>query len=317
MSSIADDPTSLRAFVTVVDAGGFTAAAGQLSMTPSGVSKLITRLEEQVGVRLLNRTTRSIALTPEGELMASRGRRILAELEELADELSLGRMRPRGLVRLSTGFAFGMHQLLRVLPEFRKRYPDIELTIDITDRIVDLTEEHMDIAVRMGPLKDSSLIARPIAEFRRIICAAPAYLKKHGTPRTPADLRKHQCLTIATAPNLRLWPFAMNGAPETVEVHGAIAATNAEAVLQLAMAGMGIIRLGDLIVGAAIKQGLLVPLLTDTHIDEPMPIHAVYPPGRYRSLRVQAVVDFLVETFGHAPWRDVSRVKRTAPIKKK
>lgn len=293
----------MAAFVRAVERGGFSAAARDLGLTPSAVSKLVTRLEDRLGVRLLNRTTRSLALTPEGEAYFHRAQRILADIAEAEEEVGRNRAQPRGLLRVNVGTAFGMHQLVPALPEFLLRHPEIQVELTITDRLVDLIEEGADLGIRLGNLADSSLVARRICEVERVVCAAPAYLRRHGTPGKPEELRGHNCLSMVNAPALRRWPFEGRGGVEQVEVSGNVGATSADALLALALRGLGIIRLSDVIVGAAIREGRLVPLLEAVHHREALPLHAVYPQGRHRSPRVAAMIDFLVERFASAPWR--------------
>lgn len=299
----ADSTGEMAAFVRSVELGGFSAAARELGLTPSALSKLVTRLEDRLGVRLLNRTTRRLALTPEGEAYFLRCRHILAEIDEAENEVTRFRDRPRGLLRVSVGTAFGMHQLVPALPGFLDRYPEIELELSITDRRVDIVEENMDIAIRYGALADSSLIARRVCDLWRTICASPAYLERHGTPRTPDELQQHNCLYISTMPELRRWPFDTAQGTRIIEVGGKVGSDSAETLLQLAVMGVGIIRLADNIVGAEIARGALVPILTDVHHVEPVPLHIVYPQGRHRSPKVTALVEFLIENFAHAPWR--------------
>ena len=298
-----DTPGEMRAFVRSVELGGFSAAARDLDLTPSALSKLVTRLENRLGVRLMNRTTRKLALTAEGDAYFSSSKRILAEILEAEDEVTRFSNSPKGLLRINTGVAFGLHQLAPALPRFLDRYPDIELDINITDRVIDLMEEGADIAIRSGVLRDSSLAARKICDLQRVICASPGYLKKHGTPRTPQDLSNHNCISISGAPQLRRWPFATKNGIESIEVVGNVSANNAETLLQLAANGVGIIRLADVIVSDGIRAGWLMPILTDVHQREPLPMSAVYLPGKHKSPRVAAFVSFLVETFSSAPWR--------------
>ncbi|HYC38410.1 MAG TPA: LysR family transcriptional regulator [Usitatibacter sp.] len=296
-------PSEMTAFVRAVELGGFSLAARDMGLTPSAISKLVTRLEDRLGVRLLNRTTRKLALTPEGEAYFHRTQRILADIREAEDEVGRFRAQPKGLLRVNVGTAFGMHQLAPALPEFLARHPDLQVELTVTDRVVDLIEEGADIGIRLGTLPDSSLVARKICDLERVVCASPAYLAKHGTPRRPEDLLRHNCLAISYSPTLRRWPFKGGDGVRHLEVSGNVSANTAEALLQLALAGMGVIRLSDAIVGKAIAEGRLVALLPELHQADPLPLHAVYPHGRHRSPRVAAMIDFLVERFGNAPWR--------------
>jgi DNA-binding transcriptional LysR family regulator len=302
-------PSDMTAFVRAVELGGFSTAARDLGLTPSAISKLVTRLEDRLGVRLLNRTTRRLALTPEGEAYFHRSQRILSDIVEAENEVASFRAQPRGLLRVNVGTAFGMHQLSPALPDFLARHPEIRIELTITDRVVDLIEEGADVAIRLGALGDSSLIARKICDLERVVCASPAYLRCHGMPRKPEDLLAHNCLAVDYAPNLRRWPFETKDGVRHVEVNGNVSANNADALLRLALLGVGVIRLSDAIVGEALRDGRLVPLLTEVHHSEPLPLHAVYPQGRHRSPRVAAMVEFLVERFGGAPWRRAARAR--------
>lgn len=300
-------PTDMAAFVRAVELGGFSIAARELGLTPSAISKLVTRLEDRLGVRLLNRTTRRLALTPEGEAYFHRTQRILSDIEEAETEVSRFRAQPKGLLRVNVGTAFGMHQLTPALPDFLARYPEVHVDLSVTDRVVDLIDEGADLGIRLGTLPDSSLVARKICDVERVVCASPAYLRRHGTPKKAADLLRHNCLCITYSPALRRWPFETREGVKHLEVSGNVGANTAESLLQLALLGVGVIRLSDAIVGAAIAEAKLVPLLQDIHHAEPLPLHAVYPQGRHRSPRVAAMIDFLVERFSSAPWRGVRK----------
>ena len=296
-------PGEMAGFVRSVELGGFSAAARELKLTPSALSKMVTRLEDRLGVRLINRTTRKLHLTPEGEAFFVRGQRILAEIEEAEAEVAGFRDRPRGMLRLHSGVAFALHQLAAAIPRFLERYPEIELDVTVTDHVLDLIDAGADLAIRVGTLPDSSLHARKICDLERVICAAPSYLDRHGTPRTPEALAHHNCIWITAMPGLKLWPFDTPAGLQVIEVAGSVAANNAETVLQLAVMGVGVVRLADIIVGEPIQKGELVPILTDSHHVEPLPMHAVYPHGKHRSPKVAAMVGFLIDSFAHTPWR--------------
>ena len=305
-----DSAGEMASFVRAVELGGFSAAARSLGVTPSALSKLVTRLEARLGVRLLNRTTRQLALTPEGEAFFERSKHILEEIGAAEAEVARFRERPSGLLRVNVGTAFGLHQLAPAVPEFLARYPEMKLDITVTDRLVDLIEEGADVAIRTGNLADSTLIARKICDWERLICASPAYLKKHGVPRKPDDLLKHNCIGVGGSPRLSRWPFETKQGTHIVEVSGNVSANNAETLLQLAEAGLGIIRLGEVIVAESLREGRLVRLLADVHQPEPLSLQAVYPQGRHRSPKVAVFVEFLVARFGSMPWRDVPQTKR-------
>ncbi len=304
----------MTAFVRSVDGGGFSAAARELGLTPSALSKLVTRLEDRLGARLLQRTTRRLHLTPEGEAFYVRSRRILADMDEAEAEVVEAGVRPTGLLRLHCGSAFGMHQLAPAVPLFLERHPGVELDIAISDEPLVGLGEGVDLAIRIGPLDESSMVARRICNLERVICAAPSYLERRGTPRTPDDLQQHNCLWITSLPVLRRWPFDTDDGIRVVHIDGNVVANNAETVLQLAMAGVGITRLTDVIVGDAIRRGELIPILSEWHHVEPVPLYATYPSGRNLSPKIRAMVDFLVEQFGSAPWRRVAPPTRSRQL---
>lgn len=293
----------MSAFVSAVEQGGFSAAAREMGLSPSALSKLVTRLEDRLGARLLQRTTRRLQLTPEGEVFFTRAQRILAAIDEAESEVTEANASPRGTLRLHCGSAFGMHQLALAMPRFLARYPDISMDITISDQPPAAMEDRIDLAIRIGPLDESSMVARRICNLQRVICAAPNYLARCGTPQTPDDLQRHNCLWITSLPALRRWPFDTEEGIRVVNVGGNVAANTAETVLQLAIAGVGITRLTDVIVGDAIGRGELVPILGDWHHAEPVPLFATYPSGRHLSPKVKVMVDFLVEEFGNTPWR--------------
>jgi len=304
----------MTAFVRSVDGGGFSAAARELGLTPSALSKLVTRLEDRLGARLLQRTTRRLQLTPEGEAFYVRSRRILADMDEAEAEVVAAGVRPTGLLRLHCGSAFGMHQLAPAIPLFLERHDGVELDITISDEPLVGLGEGVDLAIRIGPLDESSMVARRICNLERVICAAPSYLERCGTPRTPDELQQHNCLWITSLPVLRRWPFDTDDGIRVVHIDGNVVANNAETVLQLAMAGVGITRLTDVIVGDAIGRGELIPILSEWHHVEPVPLYATYPSGRNLSPKIRAMVDFLVEQFGSAPWRRVVEPTRRRPL---
>lgn len=305
-------PADMMVFVRALELGGFSAAARELGLTPSAVSKLVTRLEDRLGVRLVNRTTRKLALTPEGEAYLHRARRIVTDIAEAEAEVAQFRSRPRGVLRVNVGTAFGFHALAPALPEFLRRHPEVEVDLSFTDRIVDLLEESADLGIRTGALADSSLVARKICDLERVIVASPAYLKRHGTPKKPEDLLAHNCLRLSGFPALWHWPFHdAKGAVRTVEVRGNTMTNSAESALQLAELGVGIVRLVDVVAGEPLRAKRLVKVLADSHHVEPVPLHVVWPQGRHRSPKVAAMVEFLVERFASAPWR-TARKPRSA-----
>ena len=293
----------MTALVRAVDSGGFSAAARELGLTPSALSKLIGRLEDRLGVRLLHRTTRRLQLTPEGDAYYQRARLILAAIDEVEAEVSAASGKPRGLLRLHCGSAFGMHQLAPAVPRFLARHPEMALELTIADRPQLAADEAFDLSIRIGTPDEATAVIRRIANLERVICAAPGYLARHGAPRTPDDLQDHNCLWITSLPALRRWPFDTDDGIRVVNIDGNVVANNAETVLLLALAGVGIVRLTDDIAGEAIRRGELVPVLREWHHAEPVPLFASYPSSRHLSPKVRAMVDFLVEEFAGAPWR--------------
>lgn len=285
-------------FVRVVERGGFAAAAEETGLTPSGVSKAITRLEDRLGVRLLQRTTRRLMMTAEGETLLARGRDILAAIEAAESEVMAARGKPKGTIRVSTGTAYAKHRLAPVLPKFRALYPEIDLIVSVADRRVDVIGEQMDVAIRTGPLADSSLVARQLGVARRVIAASPAYLARHGEPQQASDLAGHACLLITGFARLSEWPLMVDGKVTPVAVKPAVTCDNADILAEMAIAGLGIVRLGSFVIDDAIIDGRLKPLLVDSHVSEPVPITALMPPGRQNLPRVRAFIDFLLD---HAP----------------
>jgi DNA-binding transcriptional LysR family regulator len=296
-------PIDLKVFVRVAELQSFSAAARDLRLTPSGVSKAVTRIESRLGVRLLHRTTRSVVLTGEGEGYFEHCRRILREMERAEAELSRHRDAPHGLLRVNCALTFGQHQFVPTVPEFLARYPGVQVELALTDHIVSLMDEGVDLVIRIGTPPESSLVRRKICDFKRVICASPEYLKRHGEPRAPEDLRAHNCLYVTTLNAHRTWPFDTATGPLEMEVTGNCSANNANTVLDLALRGLGIACLADYLTGEQILQGRLVPLLVTSYRAEPVPLYALYPPGRQRSPKIAAMLNFLVEKFSPAPWR--------------
>jgi DNA-binding transcriptional LysR family regulator len=300
----------MAVFARAIERGSFSAAADDLGLTPSAVSKLVTRLEDRLGVRLLHRSTRRLALTQEGEIYLSRARQILADIDDAEAEVARMRGAPRGRLQINCGTAFGLHQLAPALGGFLARYPEIEIDLTVTDRIVDLVAEHADVAIRVGRIADGPLSVRKLADLERVICAAPSYLARRGTPHSPADLVNHDCIVV-TQPGLDRWSFRGRETIEVVEIVPRVTVDDAVAALHLAVEGVGIVRLVDVIVGEPLRQGRLVALLSDTNYVEPLPLSAVYLAGRHRLPKVRVFLEFLGEWCAHAPWRSLG----AAPIK--
>jgi DNA-binding transcriptional LysR family regulator len=289
-------PSDMAAFVRIAELGGLAPAARDLGLTPSAMSKQLARLEARLGVRLLIRTTRRIGLTPEGETYLARARDILSLIEAAEQDVTAARGRPGGPLRVNTGTAFARHRLIPLLPGFFERYPAITLDLSVTDRRVDLVAEQVDVLLRTGPLGDSSLLARRIAGGGRVVCAAPAYLARRGRPASPEDLLAHDCLVLRGLARLTAWPFRTATGLQTLTVHGIATTDSAEALRDMALAGLGIIRVSAFIVARDIAEGRLVPLFEAEHVLEEVPVWAVTAPGRHRLPRVQVFVDFLASS---------------------
>jgi len=297
------DRGEMEAFVRSVELGSFSAAARELRLTPSALSKLVTRLERSLKVKLVYRTTRHISPTPEGELFLARCRRILAEMEDAEMEVGRSRDRPRGRLRMHIGVGVAMHVIVPALPRFFEHNPEVQIDLFIEDRRVDLARENIDISVRPWAPEAGNLVVREIFEFERVLCASPAYLKRHGAPRSPDDLVRHRCMGVSTIPSNRRWLFQTPAGPRAFEVVPGAAVNNADCVYEFALAGMGIARLNEFIVAGALRDGRLVQLLADFHCTEHLKMLAIYPQERHRLPRVRAMLDFIHASFSSRPWR--------------
>jgi len=285
----------MEVFVRVVELGGFSAAARAFHMTPSAVSKLVGRLEARLAARLLNRSTRQVQLTAEGRLFYERSVRVLADLAE-AERGAGANDAPRGRLSVNANVPFGECALLPLVPEFLERYPEITLDIVLTDEVIDLIEHRTDVAVRAGPLKSSSLVARKLGQTRKAIVAAPAYLARRGVPRTPADLADHNCLGFNRTRTLNGWPVLENGRVSTLPAVGNTQISDGASLQRLAVAGVGLARLAIFHARDEIAAGRLVPVLEAYNPGDVEDIHAVFlGHGGYLPARVRALLDFLVE----------------------
>lgn len=297
-----DRAGEMAIFIKAVEEGSFSSAARALKLTPSAVSKQIGRLEDRLGVRLLNRTTRQLSATEEGDAFYQRCVRILTDMEEAELAVSQRHAVPRGTLRVNCGVAFGKNQITPMVPEFLDRYPEVNVEITLTDAIADLVEEGQDIAIRFGELQDSSMIARQLAVSRRAICCSPEYLKRMGEPTHPTDLTHHNRLGFSTATHLNKWVFKLeDGSEYPVRVEGNFTANNGETIHEMVLAGLGIARLAEFLVAPEVKESKLVRILTPYYRDVEVPINAVYPTRRHLSSKVRALIDFLVEKFTPVP----------------
>lgn len=283
-------------FTRVVELGGFSTAARAFQMTPSAVSKLVARLEARLGVRLINRSTRKLQLTPEGTAFYERAIRILDEIAAAEREAAVGAT-PSGLLRVNTSVPFGLHRLLPLLPDFAKRYPEIKVDITLTDLVVDLLEQRADVAIRVGNMRESRLLARKLGESPMVVVGSAAYLKERGMPKAPDELAGHNLLDFGFGKWKSGWPFLMpTGETITVAPLGNALVSDGEAMHQIVLAGMGLARLARFHVEADIVAGRLVPVLDDFNPGDIEPIHAVFVGhGGQLPARVRAFLDYLVE----------------------
>lgn len=296
---------AIQAFVRVAETGSFTAAAERLRSSKSAVSRHVAALEAELGARLFHRTTRSLTLTEAGRGYCERATRILADLDDANLSVSRLQAAPRGKLRVNAPMSFGFLHLAPAIPDFLFRYPDVEIDMIMNDRFVDLVDEGFDVAVRIGALEDSSLVARRLAPMRRVACASPGYLKSRGVPASPDDLKAHDCLCYINVSLAHEWRFvAPDGRPWPVEVKGRLAANNGDALRAAALRGLGIANLPTFLVGGDLQEGTLVTVL-DTFVPQDMSMSAVYPHARHLSPKVRAFVDFLAERFGPRPYWDL------------
>ena len=291
---------AMKVFVKVTEIGSLSGAARVLNLSNPSVTRHVADLEEYLGARLLNRSTRRISLTDTGSAYLERCKQVLADLEQATLAAGMHAANPSGILRINAPLSFSVHHLGRVLPLYAERYPNVELDVTLSDRVVDLVEEGFDLAIRIGKLQNSSLVMRRLVAARVLTCASPAYLARHGMPQHPDDLARHKCLTYAYTQPDNEWRFRRDGKSHTVRIHGGLHCNNGDLLLAAALSGMGIIRQPTFIIGDAIRDGRLLPLLTDYQGDE-LAIHAVYPSRQHLSAKVRTFVDFLAQQFGEVP----------------
>jgi DNA-binding transcriptional LysR family regulator len=300
----------MRVLVAVVDTGSFAAAADTLDTSTAAVSRQVAALEAHLGTRLLNRTTRRLSLTEPGADFVERSRAILIDLAEAESLAGLHSAEPVGLLRVTAPLSFGITHLSRLLPGFRRRYPKLKLDLDLSDRVVDLVNERVDVALRVAREPGATLVARRLASVGMVLCASPGYLKRHGTPRTPDELARHRTLSFSYLWAGDDWTFEdLQGHVTTVRVNADVHATNGDVLRELAVAGEGIVLQPNFIVGTDVASGALVPLLTEWKTFE-LSLYAVYLSRKNLSLKVRAFVDYLVESIGPAPYWERTPAKQ-------
>lgn len=287
-----DKWTEMRVFVESVRRGSFSAAGRSLDLSPSAVSKLLSRLEGRLGVRLLNRSTRRLSPTEGGRAYFDQCVEILADIERAEDSLTGFGHTPAGTLRINSTPGFAKHQLLPLILEFQARYPEITLELQLTGQSIDLVAENVDLAIRLGQLKDTSLVGIKLGVSRRIVCASPDYLARHGTPTTPSDLRAHNCLRLSTHEGFNRWRFSDSSGTQVIEANGNFVTDNVEALHAHALLGGGVGRLAAFMVAGDIACGRLVALLPDYDVEQQQ-IHAVYPHRKHLPAKVKVFLDFL------------------------
>lgn len=291
-----DKLSSLRAFVKVVETSSFSEAGRRLRLSRSAVSKYVAELEEDLGVQLLSRTTRRVTPTENGQAYFERAMTILADLEAADHAVSQSQATPRGLLRVNAPMSFGTMQLGPALANFMKQYPELQIQLALSDEHVDPVQEGLDVTLRIADLESSSLIARKIMPIQRVVCAAPGYLKQHGTPKHPNELRNHDCLTYGYLSTGNQWKLSGKDGDHWVNPRWTLCANNAEVLRDAATAGRGIALVPTFIAEAALKAGKLRALLDDYQAP-PLALYALYPPTRHLAVKVRLFIDYLVETF--------------------
>jgi len=300
---MADALGEMSIFSKVVGAGSLSAAAKELGMSTAVVSRRLAALESRLGVRLINRTTRSLHLTDEGARYYDACSRLLAEIEEADAAVSAGRAEPRGALRVALPAAFGHLHVAPLVPRFATRYPNVQVALSLSDRNVNVIEEGFDLAIRIADLADSSLAARRLAPNRRVVCASPDYLKRNGTPRTPQELTGHNCLT--TNDFTMTWDYKdPDGEPGAVRVAGRYACDNWEVLREWAVAGLGIALKSTWDVRQQLEEGSLVALFPGYTFASEVAIYAVYPHRRFLPAKTRAFIEFLADSFGPEPYWD-------------
>jgi DNA-binding transcriptional LysR family regulator len=292
-----DRLTSMAVFVRTVERGGFAAAASELGLSPTMTGLHVRALEERLGARLLNRTTRRQSLTEAGRRYYERCKQILADIEAAEGDAMDLQSAPRGRLRVTAPISFGTHALTPAIIDYLALYPEVEVDLSLNDRVIDLVDEGYEVALRVGPLADSSLIARKLAPYRLRLCASPEYLRRRGVPRRVEDLADHNCLCFVYARSGSEWRFTGPEGESEVAIRGRLQTNNGDALRLAARRGLGIILQPAALLAEDIASGALVPLLAG-HVPPSFPMHIVYLPDRWPTPKVRSFVDFVVERFG-------------------
>lgn len=298
MNSFSD----IVAFVRVVEAHSFVAAAQTLGMSPSAISKAVSRLEERLGARLLNRTTRSLSLTDLGTSFYDRCREALSQLDQAESEVTEARGVPRGKLRVDVPVSLGRLLIVPALPRFIQQHPEVTVQMSMNDRVVDLVQEGIDMALRVGELSDSSLIARRVGSFRVVTCASPEFIQRVGVPLTPEDLKPENCIPMFRlgTNQIREWTYRKNGVEHTLLPRAALSFSDPQSAVTAAISGAGFVHSLDFTVEAQIASDLLQPVLQDWNAESYRPVSVVYPQHRQPTAKVKAFIDFVAGLFPQA-----------------
>jgi len=295
--------SDLEFFIQLVKQGSLAALARELGVTPPAVTSRLAQIEKRLGVRLLNRTTRRISVTHEGEVYLATGARLLTELQELEEAVSSSRGVPKGVLRVNATFGFGRRHITPAIAAFVQRYPEVEVQLELTDRAINLADKAFDIGIWFGTVPDSRMVARKIVANKRLLCAAPAYLTKAGAPAVPRDLQTHQCIVLRESEAAYgTWHLMRGSKQETVKVRGNLSTNDGEAGVLWALAGFGILMRSTWDIFPYLADGRLVPVLQDWSMPG-ADIFAVYPERAHLSAKVSVFIDFLIAWFDkEAAW---------------
>jgi DNA-binding transcriptional LysR family regulator len=294
---------AMEVFVRVVESGSFVAAADRLGLSQAMVSRYVQDLESRLGTRLLQRTTRRLSLTEAGAAYFERSQQVLRDIEEMDLSVASQTQQPRGTLRVNAPVVFGTRHLSHFLAEYSARFPDVTIDLSLSDRFIDLVEEGADLAVRIGALGESTLVARRLCPIRLVICGSPAYFAKHGRPCTPAELAQHNCLGYTYTRSGNEWPLNGPDGPVNVPVRGSLRANHGEVLCQAAIDGLGLALQPTFIAGEAIERGLLEPVMSDYRPAE-LSAYAVFLSRKFLSAKVRTFLDFLAEKLGPEPYWD-------------
>ena len=306
-----DKVQEMSSFVAVVDAGSFVAAADATGLSKATVSRHVGDLEQRLGTRLLQRTTRRLSITAEGQAFYSRCKELLAAIDEAESELTATVTEPTGLIRVNAPLTFGLLQLAPLWGRFMDQNPKVTLDVTLTDRVVDLVEEGYDLVVRAGTVTGSTLVSRKLAVTRLLLCASAAYLKKHGVPKHPQELAAHRVISYTYLTTHDEWQFTGPRGAQNVQINACLHTNNGDTCRQAALNDQGIVLQPDFLVGEDLRRGALIQLMPE-YLASELGIYAVYPTRKYLPLKIRRLVDLLVEWFREPPWMSRSTISKSA-----